>query len=37
MSNATLRKGLAAGLTYAHDLKNPNGAEVSKFLVRHFS
>ena len=37
MSNATLRKGLAAGLTYVHDLKNPNGAEVSKFLVRHFS
>ena len=36
MSNATLRKGIVAGLTYFHDLENPNVVEFSKFLVRHF-
>tara|TARA_Y100000034_G_scaffold54899_1_gene67310 strand:- start:743 stop:1318 length:576 start_codon:yes stop_codon:yes gene_type:complete len=37
MSNATLRKGIAAGLTYFHDFENPKDIEFSKFLVRHFS
>ncbi len=37
MSNATLRRGINAGLTYIHDLKNPNNTELSTFLSRHFA
>ena len=37
MSNPSLGKGIAAGLTYYHDFENPNDVELSKFLVSHFS
>ena len=37
MSNATLRRGIAAGLTYYHDLENINDVTLSTFLNKHFS
>ena len=37
MSNPSLGKGIAAGLTYYHDFENPNDVELSKFFVSHFS
>ena len=37
MSNATLRKGVDAGLTYIYEWETPNDTELSTFLNRHFA